>query len=134
MAISRLSNFLKGAFRTVFCVLIATCVLVGGAYPSAIAAPTDSTDIALSRAANELDRVAGEGTSDMIQGKAQKDLGTVKRNVGEVTGQVEGAAEQVKGRAQQDLGRTKGAIEDAGDDVEEATDSFVDSVKDLFGQ
>lgn len=134
MITSRLSRLFRSAFRTVLCAAIAACVLVGGLQPSAIAAPNEAADIALSRAANEVDRVAGEGTSDMIKGKAEKDLGTVKRGLGEVTGQAEGAADQIKGRARQDLGRTKSAVDEAGNTVEDATDSFVDSVKDLFNQ
>lgn len=134
MITSRLSQFFRVVFRTALCAVIAACVLVGGLQSSAIAAPNEAADIAMSRAVNELDRVAGEGTSDMIKGKAEKDLGTFKRGLGEVTGQAEGATEQIKGRARQDLGRTKSAVDEAGDTVEDATDNFVDSIKDLFGQ
>lgn len=111
------------AFRMVCCALLAVCIFAGTLQSSAIAAPD-----------NALDQVAGQGTSDMVEGKVKEDIGTVKRNMGKVTGQMQGAADQVKGRAQQDIGRTQNAVDEAGDNVEEATDNFVDSVKDFFGQ
>lgn len=74
----------------------------------------------------------GEGTSDQIQGKVQKDIGTVNRQIGKTTGQLEGATEQVQGRAKQDIGRLQSAVDDAGDDVEEVAESWIDSVKAVF--
>lgn len=112
--------------------LFAVVLLNAVAMPHAIAMPNDSADVAMSRAADELDRVAGEGTSDRIEGKVKSDIGTVERNVGKVTGQVEGAAKQVEGKVKSDIGRTQAATEDAREDAQDAAEGFIDSVKDLF--
>ncbi|MBE9100959.1 CsbD family protein [Vacuolonema iberomarrocanum] len=123
----RFGTVFSGVVRAVCCALLAVTILFGGLQTSAIAASN-----------NALDQVAGQGTTDMIQGKAEEDLGTVKRNLGKVTGQVEGAADQAKGRARRDIGRTQNAaqnaVDETGDAVEETADDFVDSVKGLFGQ
>lgn len=112
--------------------LLAAVLLNVVAVPGAIAMPTDSADAVMSRAANEVDRVVGEGTSNQIEGKVQRDIGRVERGVGKATGQVEGAADQVQGKVKSDIGRTQEAAEDASDAAEDATESFVDSVKDFF--
>lgn len=124
---------LFGKAAKAVCLSLLTVVLLHGAVVlDAIAMPADSTIIAMSRAADAVDQVVGEGTSAQIEGKAQRDIGTVKRSVGEVTGQAEGAADQVKGKVKGDIGRTQDAAEDAKDAAEDATEGFVDSVKDLF--
>ncbi|MEM7772425.1 MAG: CsbD family protein [Cyanobacteria bacterium P01_A01_bin.37] len=132
--ITRLNRIKATFLRSVCCALIAACMLMGSLPSAAIAAPTDSADIALSRAGNELERVVGEGTINTVQGRAQEDLGKVERSLGKVTGQAEGTADQLKGRAQRDIGRTQQAIDEAGDTAEETADNLVDSVKDFFGQ
>ncbi len=76
--------------------------------------------------------VTAEGIGDKIEGKAQKDIGTVQRNVGKATGQAEGALNQAKGKAKQDIGTVKNKLDDAGDKAENASENFVDSVKDFF--
>jgi len=117
----------------VVCFSLLTIVLLNGTVMlDAIAMPTDSADIAMPRAANEVDRVVGEGTSAQIEGKVQSDIGTVKRSVGEVSGQVEGVADQIEGKVKGDIGRTQDAAEDIKDDAEDAAEGFVDSVKELF--
>ena len=111
---------------------MAVVLICGAAVPNAIAMPTASADAAMSRAANELDRVAGDVTSAQIEGKVKSDIGTVERSVGKVTGQVEGAAKQAEGKVKSDIGRIQSAAEDVRDDVEDASEGFVDSVKDFF--
>ena len=124
---------LFGKSVQVVCLSLLTIVLLNGAVMlDAIAMPTDSADIAMSRAADQLDQVAGEGTSAQIEGKVQRDIGTVEKNVGKVTGQVEGAADQIQGKVKGDIGRTQDATEDVRESAEDATEGFVDSVKDLF--
>ncbi len=86
------------------------------------------------RAEQELDRVAGAGTANQIEGRATEDLGRVQRQVGQVTNQTKGVAKQVEGRAQKDIGRTQSALENAADTVEDSTDNLVDSVKNFLGQ
>lgn len=76
--------------------------------------------------------VAISGVSEQVEGKAQKDIGTVKRNIGKVTGQAEGALDQAQGKAKQDIGTTKNKLDDAKDTVEDKSESLVDSVKDFF--
>lgn len=85
-------------------------------------------------AQNGIDQVAGAGTTNQIQGRAQEDIGRVQRQVDNATSQVEGTAKQIKGRAQQDIGRTQQAAEEAADTVEDATEGFMDAAKDFFGQ
>jgi len=84
------------------------------------------------RAEQELDRVAGAGTADQIQGSAQEGLGKVQRQFGNTENQIKGAAKQVQGRAQKDIGRTQAAAEDAAGAIEDSSQGFVESVKDFF--
>ena len=130
--ITRLIRLSNSTVKTLCLGLLAAVLLNVTVVSSAIAMPSDSADIAMSRAAEELDRVAGDGTSAQVEGKVQRDIGTVKRSVGKATGQVEGAADQVKGKVKGDIGRTQDAAEDVRDNAEDAADGFVDSVKDLF--
>lgn len=73
-----------------------------------------------------------QGVSDRVEGKVKEDIGTVQRNVGKVTGQAEGALKQAQGKAQKDIGTVKNKLDNAGDRAEDASESFVDSVKDFF--
>ena len=76
--------------------------------------------------------VTVEGISDQVEGKVEKDIGTVQRNVGKVTGQTEGALKQAKGKAKQDIGTTKNKLDKAKDQVEATSDNLIDSVKNFF--
>ena len=121
--------------RTVCSLLVAIALWGGFCVPGAIAAGSQTaTDVVNSRAAAELDRVAGEGTSEQLTGKVQKDIGRVKRSVGEVTGQLDGATDELKGKVRKDIGQAKRAADDAGDSLEDTTNQVVESVKDFFGQ
>lgn len=75
-----------------------------------------------------------DGAIDQIQGKAKEDIGTVKRNIAEMTGQTEGTIDQAQGQAKQAMGEAKNRLDKAGDDAQEASGNIVDSVKDLFGR
>ncbi|MGF1491234.1 MAG: CsbD family protein [Microcoleaceae cyanobacterium] len=90
---------------------------------------------------NPVDQVFGEGTTDQIQGKVKKDIGTTQRaaseaqgNLEEAANKVKGAAQQVEGRAQQDIGRTQGRAEDAASELQDAGNDIGDAFKNLFGQ
>lgn len=76
--------------------------------------------------------IAIEGVGDQIEGKVEKDIGTVQRKVGEVTGQTEGALKQAKGEVKQGIGTTKNKLDNAQDKVEDKSESFIDSVKEIF--
>lgn len=73
-----------------------------------------------------------EGIGNKIEGKVEKDIGTVERNFGKVTGQTEGALKQAKGKAKQDIGTTQNKLDEAGNKVENTSESLIDSVKDFF--
>ncbi|ELS04247.1 hypothetical protein Xen7305DRAFT_00039750 [Xenococcus sp. PCC 7305] len=73
-----------------------------------------------------------EGVSDQIEGKVQEDIGTVQRNLGKVTGQAKGALKQAKGKAKQDIGTVKNELDNAADNAEDASEGFINSVKNLF--
>lgn len=129
---TKLFQTLKQAAKALCLSLLAAVLLNIVAVPGAIALDSDSAELAMSRAASEVDRVVGEGTSNQIEGKAQRDIGKVKQSVGKVTGQVEGAADQVKGKVKSDIGRTQQAADNAGDTAEDTMEDLVDSVKDFF--
>ncbi|MEM6596728.1 MAG: hypothetical protein AAF810_17890 [Cyanobacteria bacterium P01_D01_bin.36] len=88
------------------------------------------------RAANELDRVAGQGSSDFIEGIAQESLGKAKRKVGQLTddvdSSVDGAADQLEGSLKRDVGSLKNKAENIGDDLGDAAEDALDSVRDFF--
>ncbi len=136
------------AVRTV-CLAMVTMAVWGGAWmPSAIAVGSQAAaDVVNERAAAELDRMSGAGTSDQLEGAAQKTVGKVKRGVGEVTGQAddslsgkfdsaaqktEGAADELTGKVKRSMGQAKGAAADAGDDIEDTAGGVVESIKDFF--
>lgn len=90
---------------------------------------------------NPLNKIFGAGTTDKMEGKAEQDIGTVKRNAGKVQGgvegaarQVEGAAQQAKGKAQKDIGTVKNKADQVGSKIEEASDDLRDSAEDLFNR
>jgi uncharacterized protein YjbJ (UPF0337 family) len=120
---------------------------VWGINAAAIAAPIQQPTL-IATSASSLSKQAA--------GKAEKDLGTVQKNVGKVSGQAAGAVKQASGRAKQDLGRTQSALEDSGraaknrasNDANEtkiavdnagarignAAENAVENVKDFFGK
>jgi uncharacterized protein YjbJ (UPF0337 family) len=112
--------------------------------PSAVAAGVGSqsaADVVNSRAAAELDRVSGEGTSDKLEGAAQETAGKVKRGISRVgddvngaTNQLDGSADQLEGKVKRDVGRAKGAAADAGEDIKEGADGVVESIKSFFNK
>lgn len=130
------------------CLLMAVGVVFGSSMNVAMAMGSDSAaSVINSRAAAELDRVAGSGTSDQLEGTVDGTVGKIKRSIGEVKGQLddslggqadsfsdrlEGRADELKGKAKRDIGRVKGAGADLADDADDAANSVVESVKDFF--
>lgn len=111
--------------------------------PSAMAAPLElypqflATDVIQDldrKAKSDLDRVAGAGTSDKLEGQVDKATGKVQRELGKVQGQVEGAAKQAQGKAKEDIGTTRRAIEKTADRAEETSDNAIDSIKNFFSR
>lgn len=86
------------------------------------------------KAKSDLDKVAGSGTSDKLEGQVDKVTGKVQQELGNVRGQAEGVAKQVRGKAKEDIGTTRGAIDKAADRAEEASDNAIDSVKGFFNR
>ena len=92
------------------------------------------------RAARELDRVAGEGTSDQLEGAVDGAIGSVKRSVSEVgdldvdqaARKLDGATDELKGKVKRDIGRAKAATSEVGDDIEDASEGIVESIKEFF--
>ncbi|MDY7021806.1 MAG: CsbD family protein [Cyanobacteriota bacterium] len=141
-----LSFVQKVAFRSIFSIIIAGLIVAVGSLGvfstvSTAQAATLSPSSVILAEANPVDQVFGAGTTDQVQGKVKKDIGTVEKAASNVKGQmqeaasnVEGAAQQAEGRAQQDIGRVKGRAEDAGSELEDASNDVGDAFKSLFGQ
>ena len=77
-----------------------------------------------------------EGIGNQIEGKAQKDIGTKGRAVGDILDdpsiEAKSAVQQAKGEVKQDLGATQNKLNDAKNTVEDKSENIIDSVKDLF--
>ncbi|ACB49528.1 unknown [Crocosphaera subtropica ATCC 51142] len=122
--------------------VLAVLLLVSGLFlgtltcnvPSSYAISQNNSSVMIAMDSDVVDDALGSGTTDKIEGKVQKDVGTVEKKFGDdLEDNIEGTTKQVKGRAKQDIGRTKNAIEEAGSKVEETSDNVVDAVKDFFG-
>ncbi len=81
-----------------------------------------------------VDDVLGEGTTNKIEGKTKRDIGTVEQAIKETQAEAEGSLKQAQGKAQQDLGELQNRGSKAGSDLDDASDNIVDAVKDFFGQ
>ncbi|MDJ0735674.1 MAG: CsbD family protein [Nostocaceae cyanobacterium] len=127
--------------------LVVTCVWLGvffgsgytanaanlSNYSHLIASDTPTVSDVQEKVKTDIDTVAGEGTSDQLEGQTKEALGTAERNLGQVSGQVKGAIKQAEGKAQKDIGKTKEAIEDLTSQTEETTESALDKIKSFFG-
>lgn len=130
----KIQSFLR-QLKQMFVVSMTAIMLCSGLWMLGAApayADRDAAEIAGDRAKQEVDRMAGSGTMDQIEGKAQEDLGKVQRQFGDTSNQVEGALRESKGRAQQGIGNVKSAADDAADDAEDFGQGLIDSVKDFF--
>lgn len=92
------------------------------------------------RAAREIDRMAGEGTSDRLEGAVDGAVGTLKRaasDVGDLDAdkaarKLDGATDELKGKVKRDVGRAKAAAADVGEDIEDSSEGIVESIKEFF--
>ncbi|MBE9167661.1 CsbD family protein [Pleurocapsales cyanobacterium LEGE 06147] len=119
--------------------------------------PLNLVSTARAETTNNLPFVVGvTGIADKVEGKVEENVGKAQRNLGKVTGQTEGVLKQAEGKVQQkagevtgqaegtlkqargqgkqNIGEAKSRLDSAGSDLEDASDSLVDSIKDFFGQ
>lgn len=130
-------QFKRVAIRAVCLLMVTAVVWSGGWVSSANAVGSErAAEIMQDRAASELNRVAGSGTADRLEGAARETKGKVKRNLGDAADDLgtslDGASSELKGKVQRDVGKAKSKASNVGDDLEDAADSVVDSVKDFF--
>ncbi|MBI4780149.1 MAG: CsbD family protein [Oscillatoriophycideae cyanobacterium NC_groundwater_1537_Pr4_S-0.65um_50_18] len=85
-------------------------------------------------AKSAFDKVAGSGSANRIEGKAEKDYGRVQRNIGNTQNRAEGAAKQIQGNAKQGVGKAQNAVENATEGVQDAAGNAIDAVKDFFNK
>ena len=128
------------------CLLLVTVAVWSGAWlPSfatnAMAVGSKAAGaVVTERAANELDRVAGAGTSDKIEGTVQETVGSAKRaaadlgdvDVDSMGNKLDGKTDELAGKVKRDVGRAKSAAADLGDEAEDQAEGFVESIKDFF--
>jgi uncharacterized protein YjbJ (UPF0337 family) len=96
------------------------------------------------RAAAELDRKAGEGTSDKVGGAIDSATGKVRRGIGEAKDEmddsshfrdkVKGEGYELRGEMKRDIGNAKSAAADAKEDLKENAADLKESVKDFFNR
>jgi uncharacterized protein YjbJ (UPF0337 family) len=123
----------RGFLAGLMALVLSAGLLLGTSAP-AFALGNRAGDIVQNRAERELDRMAGAGTANQIEGRAQEDLGRVQRQVDKVTGSDDGLGNRIQGRAQRDIGRTQGAAEAATEAAQDSAEGIVDSVKGFFGK
>lgn len=131
------------------CIVMVTVIMLSGAWtPSAMAVGSEKAAAVVNdRAAAELDRVSGAGTSERLEGAAQSTIGKAKRGTAELTdgisnsvgdkldraeNKLEGATDELSGKIKRDVGRAKGAAADTAADAKGNAKGVVESIKDLF--
>ncbi len=149
-------NIKKLAVRAACLMLITVAVWGGFWVPNATAAGSKEAGAVMNeRAAAELDRMSGAGTSDQLQGNVEKTVGKAKRGMGRMADDVndvsdrdlgdklgnklnnaadrlDGSAKELNGKVKRDVGRAKGAAADAGDKANDKAEGVVESIKDFF--
>lgn len=128
------------------CLLMVSAAVWSGAglllgMPSALAVGSEAAgEVVNERAAAELDRVAGAGTSDKLGGAVQETVGKVKRGAADLKDtldidtagtKLEGTADELKGKAKRgaaDIGDALGA-DTLGTKVDGATDELAGKAK-----
>lgn len=143
---SKVKQIVRSVKNLVLCTVAISATWLGialTATPSATAASLNvhpqflATDVIQQmdrKAKSDLDKVAGSGTSDKLEGQVDKVTGKVQKELGNARGQAEGAAKQVRGKVKEDIGTTRGTIEKAADQVEETSDNAIDSIKGFFSR
>ncbi len=149
VAFNQYRQKLKALAMRAACLIMVTVAVWGGAWvPGAAAVGSEKAGAVMNeRAAAELDRMSGEGTSDQLKGAVQENVGKAKRGVARVTDglddslgdkadtatdRMSGAADELKGKVNRDIGKAKGAAADASDKAEDKGEGIVESIKDFF--
>lgn len=88
------------------------------------------------KAKSDLDTVAGSGSSNQLEGKVDRATGVIQENLGDARDdlgqQIEGAANRAKANVKETAGIAAKAIDNATDDLENASESLVEKVKNFF--
>lgn len=129
------------AIRTMYLLMVTTVLWIGFVPTAHAVGSQEAAEVVNERAAAELDRVAGTGTSDQIEGAVDGAIGSAKRQVNkagdvlnttDITDRVDAATDELSGKVKRDVGRTKAAASELGDEVEQSADSVVDAIKEFF--
>lgn len=130
----RIQSIWQKLTKSFVLLLVFTVLWTGIAINFIAPAQATTKDNLIAMESNPVDKVLGEGTTDKIEGKAEQDLGTVQKKVGDIKENSQGTIKQIKGRAKQDIGEVKSRLDEAGSDLEDASESTLDAVKSFFGQ
>ena len=124
VAFNQYRQKLKVLAVRVACLIMVTVAVWGGAWvPGAVAVGSEKAGAVMNeRAAAELDRMSGVGTSDKLKGAVQENVGKAKRGVaratdglddslggklGNATDRMSGAADELKGKVNRNIGEDK---------------------------
>jgi uncharacterized protein YjbJ (UPF0337 family) len=81
-----------------------------------------------------IDKVAGAGTTDTIEGKAKETLGKIQASAGDAVKdhklEARGIVNQADGKIQQATGEIKGGLEDLRDRAQNLLEDTVETIKD----
>jgi uncharacterized protein YjbJ (UPF0337 family) len=97
---------------SLFVLMLGTGSLFFSQNSMAIAAPTKSFTIA-DRVDRAVDRTAGYGTSDEVQGQIDRVKGNIQRSTEKAAAEAKGAIQDVKGQTEEAVGKIKGAAQEA---------------------
>lgn len=121
------------AVRAICLVMVAATVWGGGWVPSASAVGSEkAAEIMQERAARELDRMAGEKSDDVLKEAARNTARNGGRDTFDADLDLDEAGRKLKGDVKRGASKARSKAARLGEDLEDAADSAVDSVKDLF--
>ncbi|NES03830.1 MAG: CsbD family protein [Okeania sp. SIO2F4] len=103
-------------------------------YPNFVAVIDSVIEDADTKGKNLLDKVAGEGTSNKIEGKVDTAVGKAQQELGNTKSQAEGLAKQAEGKAESDIGTVESTLEKSASEVQETSENIFDNVKSFFEQ
>jgi uncharacterized protein YjbJ (UPF0337 family) len=142
----RIKKVLRNVKNIVFCTLAISATWLGIALSSTPSAMANSLELPHQflasdviqkmdrKAKSDVDKVAGYGTSDKLEGQVDKASGKIQRDLGKSRGEIEGAAKQARGKAKEDIGTTRRGIEKTADRADKASDNAIDSIKNFFSR
>ncbi|MGB3767314.1 MAG: hypothetical protein WA947_12205 [Phormidesmis sp.] len=119
--------------QAVCLLMVAATVWGGGWVPSANAVGSEkAAEIMQDRAAAELDRMGGEKSDDVLKEAARSTARTGGTSTFDADSDLDEAGQKLKSDAKRNVRKAKSKAAELGDDVGDAADNIVDSVKDLF--